>query len=133
MDFVSFLIEASNTLVKLKPTDARIYMLRKYETKFGIFNHDAGRDPNALPELRMHWEENRKVNSRMKARRDAYVKSKVNKWFGYTFSEFLSLTRQELIETLNEAERFSEEERRDQHAQAMALQQQLAGTAGEKA
>lgn len=126
MDFFAFLLDCANTLKKLNSTDARIYMLRQYETKYGIFNHSAGRDPNALAELRMHWEENTNVNSTLTSRRRAYVDTEIHKWFGLNFSEFISHTRAECIRMLEDAAKFRDEDLKAKHAEAMRLQNQVA-------
>lgn len=80
-------------------------MLHKYETTFGIHNHDkdsaTGEDalrPLALVE--MHWAENTDLDGRLYERMQQYMDRDVFKYFGESWSSFLNLPTHECMRML---------------------------------
>lgn len=65
--------------------------MEKYETIYGIYNHDA-EDPNRpLALIGMHWGENSAEGSTLYERVEQFAELKIHKFFGISFKEFMEL------------------------------------------
>lgn len=85
----------------LVATDAQLWLLHRYETDYGIFNHDAPSDPNSCAELRQHYAEDLyAVNNALKIRMEEYLIARVGEVFKISFVEFINQPRQVVTDML---------------------------------
>ena len=98
VDFASFLTESLEHLPAVSPTIGWLYLLERYETAFGIFNHDM--DNNSLGIMLMHEAEDTLEGSLLRRRMRQYLEHDVLKFFGLDFTDFLAQPRYVLEEML---------------------------------
>lgn len=90
-------------------TDARILMLHRYETDFGIFDHDHCSEINTMPLLRLHDCENSILHSLRRETMDKFAEKGIATKFGLSWTEFIKLPNWE-IEMMFEAASKAEDE-----------------------
>lgn len=90
---------------KICTTDARLLLMHRYETDFGIYNHDMNddvRDPLAL--IRMHSKEDAYTGSYMAERIRQYHQRHVYDVTHMSFDAFLQLPRHMVMDILEYAD-----------------------------
>jgi hypothetical protein len=75
----------------LRPTDAAIVLRERYETKFGIYNHD-NPDPNRpLAVIAQHWAEDASEGSALYERIEQFEEREIYQRFGLSLTAFMTL------------------------------------------
>ena len=79
-------------------------MLHRYETDYGIYNHDADRNPYSLALVAMHPAENPMPGCKLYERMRRFAKSKVGDVFHISFTDFIQLPTHMVLEMFQIAE-----------------------------
>lgn len=88
----------------LVSSDVQLLMIHRYETDYGIYNHDRDRDPYSMALVALHPAENSVEHSRLYERMRRFAKSKVKELFGLNFQEFIQQPRHVVLEMFRIAE-----------------------------
>lgn len=96
------------------------YLLERYETEYGIYDHDSTRDRLAI--LLYHEAEDPLAFSHYTMREAEYIDGEVLKYFGLNFLEFLSLPRAHLERLLKTCERLQKQEYEHEEARRRAAE-----------
>lgn len=111
---------------KLCATDARLLLLHRYESDFGIYNHDLSddtRDPLAL--IRMHPKEDVFTGSYLAERLKLYHERHVYDVTHMDFERFLNLPRYLVMEILEYADRQLRDKTKVMTAEGQALEKKM--------
>ena len=95
---------------KLSPVLARQYLLEQYETRYGVFDHDASKDPLAL--VYFNESESAVIGSLLQRRMTQYREREVKDIFGLSWSEFLARPHFEVELMLDECDKVLNERSR---------------------
>lgn len=68
-----------------------MYLLHRYETDYGIYNHDADKNPDSMALVRMHPAEDTYTGGRLAERTRQFAEREVAKFFNISLIEFLDL------------------------------------------
>ena len=74
---------------KLKAVAAQILLLDRYETIYGIYNHDHEDPARPWALVAMHEAEDVVSGSQLHERMEQFVEKEVHKWFGISWLEFI--------------------------------------------
>jgi len=85
----------SDVKFQLIPADAQMLALVRYETDYGIFNHDADNYPLSLALVRFHWSEDTVSTSRLQSLMQRFADYGVGSKFCISWSDFLKMPRHE--------------------------------------
>jgi hypothetical protein len=117
---------------KMVATDARLLLLHRYETDYGIFNHDLvdeETDPMAL--IRMHHKEDAYTGSYLAERARQYYRRQVWEVTKMPLDSFLALPRHMVLDILEMADqelqartKIMQNEANNAEARVKAMQQQ---------
>lgn len=106
VDVTQILAKLIRTTPKLVATDVRLLLLHRYETDFGIYNHDLSNDDeNPLALIRMHPKEDAYTGSRLAERLRQYHERHVYEVTHMPFDSFLQLPRHMVMDILEYADR----------------------------
>lgn len=72
-------------------TDTAIVLRERYETKYGLYNHDTSDPDRPLALLGLHWGEDNSEGSVLYERIEQYEEREVWQRFGLSLSDFLEL------------------------------------------
>lgn len=106
MDVVAKLSELISTAPKMCVTDTRLLLLHRYETDFGIYNHDLSDfENNPLALIRMHSREDSYTGSHLAERIRQYHERQVWEVIHEPLSVFLSYPRHMVLDILELADK----------------------------
>lgn len=99
--------------------NAQLWLAERYETEYGIHDHNNDPDPYSLAVVGENWSESLRSASMLALRRKAYIDLKVWDYFHCSWAEFMQHTRSEVEEMLKaaregEESRISREEKANQ-------------------
>lgn len=125
IDFNKFIYDCLSPLPKVPITVGRLYMMERYETAYGIHDHDINpaEKEDSLAILGC-WsaEKPNKYSYRQKRMRE-YIRYDVQKWMGLNYDEFLSRPRYILEEILDMCNQLQKEEADREQAKLRAMQE----------
>lgn len=108
-------------------TDTRLLLLHRYETDYGIYNHDTSNfEENPLALIRMHPKEDAYTGSRLAERLRQYHERHVYDVTHMSFDKFLELPRHMVTDILEYADRQLRDKTKVMAAQGNALDTKLA-------
>lgn len=88
--------------------DAELFMRMKYETAFGIYNHDAPDDKNVpWPLLFCSPLEDLARVDPLDFRLDQFAENRVHEIFGFSFDELIRYPRRDFLKVINSAKKHS--------------------------
>jgi hypothetical protein len=88
--------------------DAELFMRMKYETAFGIYNHDAEDNP-AVPWPLLFCSSREDLSSvdPLDFRLDQFAENRVHEIFGFSFDELIHYPRRDFLKVMNSAKKHS--------------------------
>lgn len=75
---------------KLSVFDSQMVFREKYDTTFGIYNHDDGDPERELAAVEMHWPESTLIGSKLYERMKEYDEAGIYEYFKLTLTDFLA-------------------------------------------
>uniref|UniRef100_A0AAU7PFI9 Uncharacterized protein n=1 Tax=Burkholderia phage vB_BgluM-SURPRISE13 TaxID=3159457 RepID=A0AAU7PFI9_9VIRU len=109
--------------------DAELFMRMKYETAFGIYNHDLPDDPKVpWPLLFCSPREDLAVADPLDFRLDQFAENRVHEIFGFSFDELIHYPRRDFLKVMNSAKKHSAKMYGQGNGFLKKLEQQLART-----
>ncbi|BAS04987.2 hypothetical protein [Ralstonia phage RSF1] len=102
------ILDAMTTARLPNVVDAELFMRMKYETAFGIYNHDAP-DTEAVPWPLLFCSplEDLSVVDPIDFRLDQFAENRVHEIFGLSFDELIHYPRRDFLKVINSAKKHS--------------------------
>jgi hypothetical protein len=124
---IAKLSELINNAPKMCTTDARLLLLHRYETDYGIYNHDLSDfDSNPMALIRMHPREDSYTGSHLAERIRQYHERHVFDVIHEPLSVFLSYPRHMVMDILEYADKVMRDKTKALANEGNALEQRLA-------
>ena len=76
---------------RLISTSAQIILRQKYETAFGIYDHEGPDGEHPLALVMHNWSEDNVSYGRLRERMEAFAEHSTGKWFNTSFKEFIDM------------------------------------------
>lgn len=92
-DFLENAVSSATVNRKFKSVEAQQWMLHRYETDHGIFNHDKDLSNNYLSLVAQHPTEDTSFGDLLYERLEQYMDARVNHYTGLSFNEFMDNPR----------------------------------------
>lgn len=100
---VDILIETSKISPRLCSTDAQLLLLERYETKYGICNHNVNSNNRPLLLQAIHPTEDITTNGLLEERIEQFAELRIGKYFNISFTEFINQPREVVVKMINVA------------------------------
>jgi len=99
-DFLFKAIDASVVKRKFRSVETQQWMLHRYETDYGIYNHDQADPTKYYSLVAFHETEDLSIGDLLYERLEQYMEAGVKQYTGLSFNEFMDYPRHMVLRIL---------------------------------